>query len=68
MRLKGRMRMEQDQKNDNKSIGIQFPMDAETNRLLEMAAKASHRTKKAEARIRLAESVRTKPIISSVSI
>lgn len=57
------MSMKQEQ---SKKTGIQFGMDADTNRLLEKSAKASMRTKKAEAAIRLADHVRKFPSIDKL--
>lgn len=59
--------MEQDDKKTNsKLIGIQFNMDAETSRLLEKYSSASVRTKKAEAKLRLADHVRRFSSITKV--
>lgn len=63
------MTMEQnDHKKNSKSIGIQFDMDAETNRLLEKYSSESVRTKKSEAKLRLADHVRRFSSITKVGV
>lgn len=52
----------------SKSTGIQFEMDAETNRLLEKSANENVRTKKGEAKFRLADHLRRFPDISNINI
>jgi hypothetical protein len=51
-----------------KSVGIQFVIDSESNKLLEESANLSERTKKAEARIRLADHLRRFPSITKVGL
>lgn len=52
----------------SKSIGIQFEMDAETNRLLEKSANENVRTKKGEAKFRLADHLRRFPSLINVGV
>lgn len=50
----------------SKSVGIQFEMDAETNCLLERSAIENVRTKKGEAKFRLADHLRRFPSVTKV--
>jgi len=61
--------MEQSNQNKKfKSVGIQFEIDAETNCLLEKSAEESLRTKKSEAKLRLADHLRRFPNITKIGI
>jgi hypothetical protein len=51
-----------------KPVGIQFIMDAKSNQLLEKSASESIRTKKAEARLRLADHLHRFPSITKVGL
>lgn len=52
----------------SKAIGIQFEMDAETNRLLEKSANENVRTKKGEAKFRLSDHLRRFPSLINVGV
>lgn len=52
----------------HRAVGIQFIVDAKSNELLDKSAIASERTKKAEARIRLADHLQRFPSITQVGL
>ena len=51
-----------------KPVGIQFIMDAKSNQLLEKSASESLRTKKSEAKLRLADHLRRYPSITKIGL
>lgn len=51
-----------------KPVGIQFIMDAKSNQLLEKSASESIRTKKSEAKLRLADHLQRFPSITKVGL